>query len=86
MQRVRLHLQDHVLDSDEQESRVAPASSAKGGGAKGARGDRQSRAGSQRQRQAAGEREENKRRSPVGHSQTNPSLSGRGESSARKGK
>ena len=47
-----------------------------------------SRAGRQRERQAAGEREENKRRSLVGHFQTNPdpSLSGRGGSGARKGK
>ena len=46
-----------------------------------------SRAGRQRQRQAAGEREENKRRSLVGHSQTkpDPSFCGRGGSGARKG-
>ena len=57
---------------------MAPAGGAKSGGDQGVGGP-----------EAAGSREEeNKRRSLVGHSQTNPNLSfsGRGRSGARKGK
>ena len=73
-----------MFSPDEQQGGVAPAGGAKSGGDQGVGGPEA--AGS---REAAGRREEeNKRRSLVGHSQTNPNLSfsGRGRSGARKGK